>query len=150
MAITIDKAALNTFLNNPAGPVAHHIVGLAAKVASRARELAPSRNANLSRSIRVELAFDSRSFYYRVVSDLPYAAAQHEGSRPHPIFPKRSALHFWWENAGGIETFVPKRGGFRTRVTRGGVLIIGKGRVDHPGNPATYYLSRALAQVVGK
>lgn len=53
-------------------------------------------------------------------------------AKPHRIAARRAnALAFFWPRVG-MQTFVPKRGGFRTHV-RGRVLMIGKGYVDHPG-----------------
>lgn len=53
-------------------------------------------------------------------------------ARPHRIYARYAkALAFFWPRVG-MQTFVPKRGGFRTHV-RNGSLMVGKGYVDHPG-----------------
>ena len=54
-------------------------------------------------------------------------------AKPHRIAARHAkALAFFWPRVG-MQTFVPKRGGFRTHVRGGNVLMIGKGYVDHPG-----------------
>lgn len=53
-------------------------------------------------------------------------------ARRHRIYARNvKALAFSWPRVG-MQTFVPRRGGFRTHV-RGGELWVGKGYVDHPG-----------------
>ncbi len=52
---------------------------------------------------------------------------------PHEIRPRfAGALAFFWPKAGR-QVIVPKRGGFKTHVRENGTLMVGKGKVDHPG-----------------
>lgn len=61
-------------------------------------------------------------------------------ARPHIIRAKnKGALAFFWPKVG-MMTFVPKRGGFRTHVSRN-ELFIGKGYVNHPGGSLVPLLS---------
>jgi hypothetical protein len=65
-----------------------------------------------------------------VGSLLPYAAAQHEGAKDHPITARRvQLLRFYWE--------------------REGVHFVGK-KVRHPGNKGNEYLWRPLKQVASR
>lgn len=67
-------------------------------------------------------------------------------ARPHPIRAVNArALAFFWPRVG-MQTFVPRSGGFKTHV-RGGALWIGKGQVDHPGGTLVPLLEPILRDV---
>lgn len=147
MAIILNSAAIRN-LAGPDGPATIHIRGLAKKTENRAQISAPRRTGTLARSIRTEQASDSRGIFYRVIADAPHAMSISEGSRPHIIRARnRAALFFHWQRIGR-DTVVPRQGGFRTHIGRGGVLFLGKGFIDHPGTQATKWLVKALEQTV--
>lgn len=149
MAITLNHSALRQLFTDPSEGVPRHIQSLADKTANRARELIHSNTGGMARAVKVSKgATNVDGISYSVVVEHKGALAQEEGAKPHIIRAgKAGALHFFWKNQGGIETFVPKKP-TRHRITSGGILIIGKGRVDHPGNPATRFLTRALQEIV--
>ncbi|GAG89384.1 unnamed protein product, partial [marine sediment metagenome] len=70
----------------------------------------------------------------------PYTKAFEFGSgvqgkkgKTYPIFPRNApALAFYWEKIG-MQTIVPKGGGFKSYIQSPNVYVIGKGKVDHPG-----------------
>lgn len=65
-------------------------------------------------------------------------------ARPHIIRAVNAqALAFFWPKVG-MQTFVPKSGGFRTHV-RGNALWIGKGYVNHPGGSLEPLMQPILA-----
>lgn len=85
-----------------------------------AQRYAPVDTGDLARSIRTERV---TALHYRVGSDLPYAAAQEFGARPHVIKARRAKV---LANSETGEVF---------------------GRqVNHPGNAAQPYLRPALYQ----
>lgn len=54
-------------------------------------------------------------------------------ARPHRIqATNKRALAFFWPKIGRF-VFVPRRGGFKTHISRDGDLWVGKGYIDHPG-----------------
>lgn len=148
MKLDLDSSAIRTLTRDQNEPVQQHIRSLAVRIASRASQLAKKgRTGNLARRISVDSNPGPRPGY-RVIADTPYARAVHEGSKPHIIRARnKPALHFFWDRAG-YETVVPRAGGFRTHVTRGGILMIGKGFVQHPGTQGDRFLVRAMEEVV--
>lgn len=151
MAVTVDRASLRQFFDNPIGPVGLHLVRTSQRVESRARQLAGVRSGQLANKISQSVSRDANGLVATVLADVPYAAAHHEGAAPRRIFPRQAnALHFFWTRRGGIETFVPKRpirggGSFISN----GILIIGKGFVNWPGHRSNSFLMRAAAEVIG-
>lgn len=144
--ITINSAQLTQALSTLTAPYFNR---LASQVASRARALAPRESGELQASITTSVTPSSRGPVYHIEARSPHAAAAESGTRPHRIYPRSAgALHFFWGNAGGVETLVPRGGGFKTHRTKDGILIVGKGYIDHPGTAATHFLTRALAEVV--
>lgn len=101
---------------------------LTRKIATEGRLAAPVRTGHLGRSIRE----DPQSFIspFRVTGGVTahasYAAAVHEGTRPHVIRPRQArALSFIWRG---------QRVAFR--------------RVNHPGTRARPFLREAALRVV--
>lgn len=94
---------------------------------NRARVLVPVRTGRLRSSIRAEPPrFFSLRGSVTVGSDLEYAAAINDGSRPHVIRPRR---------AGGV-----------LRFNVGGRIVYAR-YVNHPGTKGTHFLDKALADV---
>jgi len=100
-----------------------YLVGLVQKKLQA--KTAPYDSSSLTSRIR---------FNTRVVGDDVRLSVTAPGqARPHRIQARNvGALAFFWPKVG-MQTFVPRRGGFRTHVTADGRLFIGKGYVDHPG-----------------
>jgi hypothetical protein len=88
------------------------------------RKVAPYRSASLESGIR----FNTRQTGETISLNVTAPAK----ARPHRIAARNArALAFFWPRVG-MQVFVPKRGGFRTHV-RNGALMVGKGYVSHPG-----------------
>lgn len=106
----------------------------------------PYSTGNLALSIKREgpVAFPNGRVEGRVGSDLPYAAAVHDGAKVHWIFPKRARglvrfgsrkapqLRFFWRKAGRV-VYMPHVPGSLTKVGR-----------SHPGQEGKHYLSEPL------
>lgn len=123
------------FRVNPAGLEAqmHPILrrthaSLTRKIATQAKQDVPVRTGHLGRSIREDPQRFVGPFHVTggVTAHARYAAAVHQGSRPHLIRPRRAkALHFF---VGGREVF--------TKLVR------------HPGVRARPFLLGAAVRVV--
>lgn len=100
------------------------------RIATQARVDVPVKTGNLGRSIREDPIVFSGPFRVDtgVTAHAPYAAAVHEGSRPHIIRARNaSVLHF---KIGGRDIFVPE--------------------VRHPGTRARPFLRNAAERVVAE
>jgi len=146
--LQLDSAAIDSFTRSPSGPVQSHIRGLADRTRAAAAFRVPQsiregrQGPHLGDTIEVTSDGDG----YLIGSTLPHARVHHEGAQPHPIYPRGGALVFTWARKG-FRVVVPRGGGFRTGF-RGGVLWIGKGRVDHSGHAGNPYLMSALTETV--
>lgn len=92
---------------------------------------APQRQpGRLQHSINTRIEGSFPKLTGRVVANAPYAYFVHEGTNPHPIFPKRPAyaLAFWQESAGAFQV---------------------RSSVFHPGTEAQPFLRNALDAVMG-
>lgn len=93
---------------------------------NRARILAPVRTGRLRSSIRAEPPrFFSLRGSVTVGSDLEYAAAVNDGTRPHVIRPRRAKV---------------------LRFSVGGQVVFAR-LVNHPGTKGTKFLDKALEDV---
>lgn len=103
------------------------VIPTAERVRDVARRIAPSKTGKLRKSIRMQRKITARYVRADVGSLLPYAAAQHEGAKPHTFGPRRAQLlKFYW--------------------AREGITFVGP-KVRHPGNKGHEYLWRPLRQV---
>lgn len=93
----------------------------------RARSTAGFRTGHLRASIEIERSVIRNGLQGRVGSPVRYAAAHHEGARPHAITPR-------------------KKGG-KLRFVIGGRVVFAS-RVNHPGNRPNPYLARWLREAV--
>jgi len=152
--LTLDHAAIEQLFDSPFGPVGNHMK----RIGDRTRELAQSKagraSGALRNSTRSNLILGPEGIEAHIGSTLPYAAAHHEGSKPHIIRARNTAsLHFFWKRINNLETFVPRAGtrGGRTFLTRRGgslALVIGKGFVNHPGTQPNRYLLESAIQAI--
>lgn len=96
---------------------------------NRAKVLCPVDTGRLRASIRVERrSFLGLRLKWTVGSDVEYAAAVNDGTKPHKITAKNAkALRFKWK----------------------GQTVIVKS-VQHPGTKAQPFLDRALAEVAAQ
>lgn len=95
-----------------------------------AKRIVPNKTGKLRKSIRMQRKVTAAYVRADVGSLLAYAAAQHEGAKPHPIKARRvRLLRFYW--------------------VREGVTFVGP-KVRHPGNKGNEYLWRPLKQVASR
>lgn len=125
--LEIDTAALNAAVMPRVETFVRAFVD---RVATQARDDAPERSGRLKGAIAPDPV--RRTGPWSVESGVsvrvPYAAAVHEGARPHVIRPRRAAvLSFYWPKVGR-QVF------FR--------------RVNHPGNAAQPFLRNAAHKVI--
>lgn len=109
----------------PGGIVDIHLSKLATAVAVAARGFAPHDTGKLAASIHIDRIGPSA---WAVKATAPYAAAVHEGSRPHEIRPHGKVLRF---------------------PTRGGGIVFAP-KVQHPGTRPNPFLERAMTSVIGR
>lgn len=99
------------------------------QVVTTARGLAPMRSGRLKTAIRADAARREGPWKIDggVSVDVPYAAAVHEGARPHIIRARRApVLSFFWPKVGRQVFFKS---------------------VNHPGNRPNPFLSNAVHRV---
>lgn len=157
MALFLDLAAISEYTRSPGSVVDRHVQDLAARLARSAKtkvrrlgvvrgDTATSR-PHLADSIEVipEGQVNAERSYL-VGSRLPHARPHHEGAQPHIIRANRArALSFFWSKVNA-RTVVPRR--TTTTGFRGGVFVIGRGFVNHPGHAANPYLIDAMEEVI--
>lgn len=106
---------------------------------------APRKTGTFATSIRYYPFTEPDTFGFKGLSAQPLGNYIKFGTAPHSIAARNTgALHFFWERVG-LETFVPRRGGFKTHQI-GNQLFIGKGFVAHPGTKPNEYHLRAFEQ----
>lgn len=88
----MDVAAVNVFLNEPAGAVWRHLNEVGEKVQKAARAQVGRDSHALARSIHLEHKRSSTGPEVYVGSNLNYARLHHEGTRPHIIMPQRAKV----------------------------------------------------------
>lgn len=120
--VTIYEEAIRAILA-PSGDAGRYLRSLGEAVATAAAVQAPVDSGRLRASIRTE----QDASKVRVIADTPYAAAVHEGAKPHVITPKQARMLRFPTKAGEV-VFAPK--------------------VNHPGNAPNPFLLRALEMVV--
>lgn len=147
MTVTLNQAALSQLLTGANGPVDSHCKILADLTRVRAFAYAPKGlTNNLANSITEPQRESDGS--WTVTATASYAAAVEQGAQQHIVAPRNAnALHFNWAKRGGIETIVPKAGGFTTNVTAG-ILWIGKGFVVIPASLPQSFMQRALEATI--
>lgn len=103
------------------------VIPTAKRVQDVAKRIVHRKTGRLQRNIRMKRTITASWVRARVGSDLPYAAAQHDGATAHEIRAKRvRLLKFYWE--------------------REGRWFYGP-RVNHPGNEGNEYLFRPLERI---
>lgn len=117
-----DPGAWDYFFDNPLGPVGRNLAKRGYAVLMGARAQVGVKTGALRASLHMRHFKDPRGQYVRIGSDLNYALAHHEGTKPHLIRPRRAEkLRF---------------------VSRG--VIVHTHLVRHPGTPPNRYLTDNL------
>ncbi|UYL88134.1 hypothetical protein SEA_EVAA_23 [Gordonia phage Evaa] len=125
--VSIDPAALAAVVR----PIlSGQMSSLTRRIATQARADVPVRTGNLGRSIREDPVVFRGPFRVEsgVTATAPYAAAVHEGTRPHVIRPRR----------GNVLAF-----------DIGGRTIFAR-EVHHPGTRARPFLRNAAERIAGE
>lgn len=124
--VRLDRANLNRTLTNASRS---ELREAGRQVVNRAKVLVPVRTGRLRGSIRAD---PPRIFSLRgsltVGSDLEYAAAVNDGSRPHKIRARRAKV---------------------LRFQVGGQVVFAK-VVNHPGTKGVHFLDKALREVAAQ
>ena len=101
-------------------------------------------SGNLRRSIQPPKMETALRGY--VEANAPYAAAVHDGSEPHDIYPKNAkALAF---EVGGSRGYVTSKSGSKYYKSTSGEMVIVR-HVRHPGYRGNPFFVRALDQSFG-
>jgi phage gpG-like protein len=96
----LNGPALRTLLVSPAGPVAQDLRQRANRVRAKARRLCPVDGGTLKDSITMELRIQDGQLVARVGTNVKYALAVHEGTRPYTVVHRnKPALSFNWKGA---------------------------------------------------
>jgi hypothetical protein len=112
-----------------------------------AQEVAEKAALNIHRRTgRTESMISVKYRPLRVVSDAPWSQALEKGSRPHIIYARnRKALHFM---GGVISHESLKVGRFTLSGFKAGREGVFASHVHHPGTSGTYFMRRALEDVM--
>ena len=120
--VTYYSGALDRLLNQEGGPVGQYLKDKGNEILVSARARVGVRTGALRASLHMRHMRDPRGQRIWIGSDLNYALAHHEGTKPHVITPK----------SGKMLRF----------VSRGTVVYAHA--VNHPGTKANRYLADAL------
>ena len=120
--VTYYGGALDALLNQEAGPVGRYLRNKGNEILIAARSRVGVRTGALRASLHMRHMRDPRGQQLWIGSELNYALAHHEGTKPHVITPK----------SGKMLRF----------VSRGQVVYAHS--VNHPGTKANRYLADAL------
>lgn len=124
--LTFNESVLDFELNQPAGMVGRHLRKIGLEILGGAKAMVGVRSGNLRRSLHMRQGLRGRVQYVSVGSNLRYAEAHHEGTRPHRIDP---------------------RGGRIMRFNVGGTVVYAR-RIDHPGTKPRKYLTIPMTRAV--
>lgn len=120
--VNINAAVLDYVLNSPQGDVGQHMKKQGRLMMTMAKRQAPRESGALARSISMIHAREARGQYMTIGSDVRYAEAVHEGTKPHEITAKQAGI---------------------LRFSSGGRMIYSH-HVDHPGTRPNHYLTDQL------
>lgn len=131
--LVLKPGALKKMLTSPEGPIYKDVVAKCVKVQSGARRRCPTRTGRLRNSIRWYVASGPVGW---VGTDVKYALAVHNGTRPHLIVPR---------NPNGVLAFTVGGTGPKQK---GGTQVFVKW-VQHPGTKGVPFLRDALFDIRG-
>lgn len=122
VVVVIDKPVLNHFLNAPSGETGQYLRKRGELVVASARLKVGKRTGFLAGSIHMRQSREPYGQKLWIGSELNYALAHHEGTKPHIIVAKRAQM---------------------LRFHAGGRVIYTRA-VKHPGTRANRYLKDSL------
>jgi hypothetical protein len=124
--LNLDEVQLNYELNSPTGMVGRHLRKIGLEILTGAKAMVGVRTGNLRRSLHMRQGLRGRVQYVAVGSNLRYAEAHHEGTRPHRIAPRDGRI---------------------MRFNVGGTVVYAR-RIDHPGTKPRKYLTIPMRRAV--
>lgn len=124
--LILDTAKLDKLINQQQGEVGQHLDRIARVITQRAKNQVGRESGALQSSINWRYERISVGQQRIIGSDLPYALAHHEGTRPHVIKPKQAE----------VLSFKSKG------------VIVHVDEVKHPGTKANRYLTDNMDFVV--
>lgn len=124
--LNLDNSRLEFELNHPAGSVGRHMKKIGQKIVVGAKTMVGVRTGNLRKSIHMRQGLRGRVQYVSVGSNLKYAAAHHEGTKPHEI-------------TGSVGRIM--------RFNVGGTVVYAR-KVNHPGTKPRKYLTTPMRRAV--
>jgi len=127
LRLDLHQPQVRELLTGPAGPVVRYIRSTLRRVRTRAVLRCPVRTGNLRNSLREELLVRGDLIEGAVGTDVVYALAVHDGTRPHTVRPRRARV---------------------LRFVAGGEVVFAA-RVHHPGTRPRPFLREALREVAG-
>lgn len=136
--VRINQQEVRALFGGTDGPLYKHLNRTAEQVRNRARELCPVKDGGLRGSIARQIRLLNGEPIALVGSNKEYAAAVHNGSRPHVIRAKKGkALSFAWASApSGLKA--GRNGKYAFKF------------VNHPGTTANPFLQKALDEVMAR
>lgn len=120
--VVINTPALNNMLKGPQGEVAKYLRKRGRLMMALAKQQVGKDTGLLKSSIHMRVNRDSVGLVMEIGSDLGYAHAHHEGTKPHVITPKEAGI---------------------LRFSSGSRIIYSR-HVNHPGTRPNRYLSDQL------
>lgn len=123
---TPNRAAMQKFLKGPQGPAARAVRRVQSATDAYARRSAPKDTGQLGRShVKTPIVAEGERVTAGVEATADYALFVHEGTRPHPIVPRRGKFLAW----------IPRGSGAKTIFARSVML--------HPGTKAQPWLAKS-------
>jgi hypothetical protein len=129
VVVEIDEAALKAF-QGWGGPVGRSVERLAKETVFRQRIFANKKSGAMAAGMHYVKGTWSKGIQFDAGSDVPYAAANDQGAKPHVIKPKSAGgvLVFFWPKVGRVVHFKS---------------------VHHPGNKAYGWAMKGLERALG-
>lgn len=124
--IVIREPTLDRYLNSPTGEVGRFLAKKGTKITAAAKAQVGVKTGGLRASIHMRHVRDTRGQHLKIGSNLSYARAHHEGTKPHIIRPNRAKMLRF--------------------VSRGDVVFAAA--VKHPGTRANRYLTDNMRKFV--
>lgn len=120
-----NRGALDRFLKGAQGPATRAVRTMQNATDAYARRAAPKDTGDLGRShVKTPIVVEGERVVAGVEATAEYATFVHEGTRPHPIVPKRGKFLAW----------IPRGSGAKTIFARS---------VMHPGTKAQPWLAKS-------
>lgn len=118
------------------------LAAAASAICSQAKALAPRRTGHLKHSISQSVYPIVGGMKAVIGTNVHYARYVEEGTKPHPIVPKRAGGVLRW--VVGNRLVYNKKGRINKKASKQSFLYAFARKVNHPGTKPQPYLSRAF------